>query len=119
MRLGIHGRGLHGAGKGFHGVGRPLGFQVAHAELTPGMGIRRVFHHQLLQQADGGGKVCLSERLASKGQSIFGFIMGHSGFHKLENSKFENGNSKIGAIPASRVSSFPSHSQSTELKFET
>jgi hypothetical protein len=94
MRVGVHRRGLHGAGKSFHGVGRPLGFQVAHAELAPGVGIRRVFHHYLFQQADGGGKIRLSERLEGAREPIFGFKFRHSRFHSL-GTKFETGNSKL------------------------
>ena len=97
MRLGVRGRGLHGAGKRFQGVGRPLGFQVADAKLAPGAGIRRIFHHQFLQQADGGGKIRLSHRLEGACQPVFGFNIGHSRvFHSRESkAKLENRNWKL------------------------
>ena len=48
--LGIHRRGLHGAGERFQSVGRTLGLKVTNSELAPGVGILRVFHHDLLPE---------------------------------------------------------------------
>ena len=93
MGVGVLWGGEYGARKGLHSVRRPLGFQVAHAKLAPGPGIRRVFHQQLLQQADGGGEIRLSESLKGARKPIFRFTGRHSGCHSRGIQKVETRNS--------------------------